>query len=121
MRKLAEAYKEVRFEAAHRLPNLPPTHKCSRLHGHSFRARIGVHGPIHPELGWVVDFGDIKRAMKPLLELLDHNYLNEVDGLANPTGENIAVWIWERLKPSLPELCEVKVYETCTGSVVYRG
>jgi len=121
MRKSAEAFKEVRFEAAHRLPNLPATHKCSRLHGHSFRVRLGVQGPIHSELGWVVDFADIKKAMKPLLEQLDHNYLNEVEGLANPTGENIAVWIWERLKPALPELHEVKVYETCTGSCVFRG
>ena len=117
----AEVYKQLRFEAAHRLPNLPPSHKCSRLHGHSFRVRIGVKGAVDPELGWVVDFGDIKKIMKPTLERLDHNYLNEIEGLENPTGENIAVWIWQRLKPTFPGLFEVKVYETCTGSCVYRG
>lgn len=121
MGEQAEVFKEVRFEAAHRLPEVPASHKCHRLHGHSFRARLGVRGPIDPRLGWVVDFGDVKSAVEPALAQLDHHYLNEVEGLENPTGENIALWIWQHVKPRLPGLFEVKVYETCTGSCAYRG
>jgi 6-pyruvoyltetrahydropterin/6-carboxytetrahydropterin synthase len=117
----AEVYKEVRFEAAHRLPKLPAGHKCHRLHGHSFRARLGVRGPLDPELGWVVDFADIKRAVEPALDRLDHSYLNEIEGLENPTAENIAIWLWERVKPHLPGLFEIVIHETCTGHCVYRG
>ena len=121
MTREAEVYKEVRFESAHRLPRVAETHKCRRLHGHSFRARLGVRGPIDEELGWVVDFAEIKRAVKSALDRLDHAYLNEIEGLENPTGENIAIWIWERVKPALPGLFEVTVHETCTGSCTYRG
>lgn len=116
-----EIWKDFSFEAAHRLPNLPADHKCSRLHGHSFRVRIYVQGPMDSQLGWVVDFGDIKRAFKPIEMRLDHFYLNEIDGLENPTSENIAVWIWKELKPNLPLLSGVEVRETCTSGCIYRG
>jgi len=116
-----EIWKDFTFEAAHRLPNVPSGHKCARLHGHSFRTRIFVAGPIDPELGWVLDFSDIKAAFKPLEKQLDHNYLNEIPGLENPTSENIAVWIWEKLQPTLPGLSKVIVRETCTSGCVYRG
>src|SRR3954449_3640656 len=72
------------FEAAHRLPKVPAAHKCSRLHGHSYRVELRLEGPVHPETGFVVDFFDIERAFAPLLERLDHNTLNEVEGLDNP-------------------------------------
>jgi 6-pyruvoyltetrahydropterin/6-carboxytetrahydropterin synthase len=116
-----EIFKEFKFEAAHRLPNLPAEHKCSRLHGHSFSVELHVTGPVDPELGWIIDFGNIKKAFKPHLELLDHHYLNEIEGLENPTSENIAVWIWNRVKPILPILSGVVVRETCTTGCVYRG
>jgi 6-pyruvoyltetrahydropterin/6-carboxytetrahydropterin synthase len=116
-----EIYKEFTFEAAHRLPNLPEDHKCSRLHGHSFRVRIHVKGPLHPQYGWVMDFADLKKAFRPILQQLDHYYLNEIEGLENPSSENIAVWIWERLQPSLPVLHKVEVMETCTSGAVYMG
>lgn len=116
-----EIFKEFKFEAAHRLPNLPGEHKCSRLHGHSFTVELHVRGPLDAELGWIVDFGDIKRAFKPYYEQLDHHYLNEVEGLENPTSENVAVWIWERVKPELPILSTVVVRETCTTGCVYKG
>jgi 6-pyruvoyltetrahydropterin/6-carboxytetrahydropterin synthase len=116
-----EIYKEFTFEAAHRLPNVPAGHKCGRLHGHSFRARIYVSGPVEKETGWVVDFADIKAAFRPLENLLDHNHLNEIEGLENPTSENIAVWIWDRLAPSLAALSQVVVSETCTTGCIYRG
>ncbi len=116
-----EIFTDITFEAAHRLPNVPPEHKCARLHGHSFRVRITVSGPVDTELGWVCDFADIRDAFAPLHAQLDHYYLNEVDGLDNPTSENLAIWIWDRLKPRLPLLHEVLVAETCRSACVYRG
>lgn len=109
------------FEAAHLLPHLPETHKCRRLHGHSFQVEIVVTGDVDPAFGWVMDYADVKAAFKPLWERLDHYYLNEVKGLENPTSENLAIWIWNELKPRLPLLSEVVVAETCTAKCVYRG
>lgn len=116
-----EVFKEFRFEAAHRLPNVPDGHKCARLHGHSFYAAVYVKGPVGAESGWVVDFWDIKAAFKPVFEVLDHNYLNEIEGLQNPTSENLARWIWDRLEASLQGLDKVVVRETCTSGCIYRG
>lgn len=113
-----EIFKEFSFEAAHRLPNTPPGHKCSRLHGHSFRVAIHVRGDVDPHVGWVMDFADIKAAFKPLLARLDHYYLNDIEGLENPTSEILAGWIWDRLKPALPTLHKVVVHETCTAGAV---
>ena len=116
-----EIFKEFTFEAAHRLPNVPPGHKCARLHGHSFHAEIHVRGDAVPDAGWIMDFADIKRAFAPLYEQLDHNFLNEIEGLSNPTCENLARWIWRRLQPALPGLYKVVIRETCTSGCVYRG
>ena len=116
-----ELRKTFQFEAAHLLPRLPETHKCRRLHGHSFKVDIVVAGECAPELGWLMDYADIARAFKPVWEQLDHRYLNDVPGLENPTSENIAVWIWEKLKPRLPLLTAVEVAETCTAKCVYKG
>lgn len=116
-----EIFREFTFEAAHRLPNLPPDHKCTRLHGHSYRVIVHVSGSLDPELGWVQDFGDLKTAWKPLEARLDHYYLNDVEGLENPTSEVLAEWIWVRLHPTLPGLTAVTVRETCTSGCTYRG
>lgn len=116
-----EIFKIFKVEAAHRLPNVPTNHKCYRLHGHSFQMDIYVAGEVGEETGWVVDFADIKAAFKPLYEQLDHHYLNEIEGLENPTSENIARWIWERLEPELEGLSKVIVHETCTSGCVYEG
>ena len=116
-----EIFKEFTFEAAHRLPNVPTTHKCHRLHGHSFRCEIHVSGPVHPTYGWVTDFADLKEAFDPLYRILDHNYLNEIDGLQNPTSEVLARWVWKRLKPKLVNLSMVVIRETCTCGCFYRG
>jgi 6-pyruvoyltetrahydropterin/6-carboxytetrahydropterin synthase len=110
-----------RIEAAHRLPNVPAGHKCARLHGHSFRIVVHVRGPLDPVLGWVMDFAEIKAAFAPIHERLDHNYLNEVTGLENPTSENLARWIWNELKPRLPQLARVRVRETCNSGCSYSG
>lgn len=116
-----EVIKEYRFEAAHLLTKVPPKHKCARLHGHSFRFEVRVGGEINPDMGWVIDFGDISAVVKPLVDILDHNYLNEIPGLENPTSERISLWLWERIKPSLPGLREIVVHETCTARCSYRG
>ncbi len=116
-----DIFKAFTLESAHRLPNLPADHKCSRIHGHSFRVELHVSGAVDARLGWVLDFADIKAAFQPLFEQLDHRYLNEVAGLENPTSENLAKWIWRRVKPGLPLLSKVVVHETCTCGCVYTG
>jgi 6-pyruvoyltetrahydropterin/6-carboxytetrahydropterin synthase len=120
-RSRTEIFKEFTFEAAHRLPFVPAGHKCARLHGHSFRVEIHVGGEVDASTGWIMDFGDIKSAFKPLHAELDHHYLNEIQGLENPTSENLARWIWERLEPTLAGLARVVVRETCTSGCVYVG
>jgi 6-pyruvoyltetrahydropterin/6-carboxytetrahydropterin synthase len=109
------------FEAAHRLPRVPETHRCHRMHGHSYRVEIRLKGPVDPRTGFVVDFFDVEAAFGPLLEQLDHHCLNEVGGLENPTAENIATWIWTQMKPLLPETHTVTVYETPNCWAEYQG
>lgn len=116
-----EIFKVFMLEAAHRLPNVPPGHKCARLHGHSFRVELKVEGEPGAQTGWIMDFGDVKAAFQPIYERLDHHYLNDIPGLENPTSENLAVWIWKELKPVLPALSEITVHETCTSGCRYRG
>jgi 6-pyruvoyltetrahydropterin/6-carboxytetrahydropterin synthase len=116
-----EIYKKFRIDAAHRLPKVPSGHKCGRLHGHSYEIEIYVKGVVDPATGWVMDFDEIKRFFQPIHEQLDHRYLNEIEGLENPTSENIARWIWERLKPQLPSLSKIVIEETCTSGCVYEG
>lgn len=121
MSEVVELVKEFRFEAAHFLPNVPEGHKCRRIHGHSFRGEIAVRGTLHPELKWVIDFADLKEAVEPVVRQLDHYLLNEIEGLENPTSEVIAVWVWNRLAPSLPGLVRVTIEETCTSRCHYYG
>jgi len=116
-----EIFKEFSFESAHRLPNVPAGHKCARIHGHSFRCEVHVRGDVQREAGWVMDFADIKAAFEPLHDQLDHRFLNEVEGLSNPTSEILARWIWRHIAPSLPGLCAIVVRETCTSGCIYRG
>jgi 6-pyruvoyltetrahydropterin/6-carboxytetrahydropterin synthase len=116
-----ELRKSFQFEAAHLLPRLPKSHKCRRLHGHSFKVEIVVAGECDAKLGWLMDYAEISTAFKPIWEKLDHNYLNKIPGLENPTSEIVAVWIWKKLKLKLPLLVEIVVAETCTARAVYRG
>ena len=114
--------KEFRFEAAHKLNNVPSGHKCGRLHGHSFHFEVKVRGVIDIKNSWVMDFGDISKIVKPLIDkYLDHYYLNEIEDLGEPTCESIALWLWKKLKPQIPKLYEITVHETCTSRCVYRG
>ena len=113
--------KTFHFEAAHDLPTFPPDHKCRRLHVHSFRFDVIVEGEVEPEKGYLIDYGDIKKVVDPIVRRLDHYYLNEIAGLSNPTSENLAKWLWDQIKPVLPLLAEIVVHETCTSSCQYRG
>ena len=116
-----DIFKRFTLEAAHYLPNVPPGHKCGRLHGHSFAVELHVSGPLDPQLGWVMDFADLSAAFRPIFDQLDHRYLNDVPGLENPTSENLARWVWQQLKPKLPLLSAVVVHETCTSGCRYSG
>ncbi|GAB1406161.1 6-carboxytetrahydropterin synthase QueD [Thermomonas brevis] len=116
-----DIFKIFTIEAAHRLPNVPAGHKCARLHGHSFRIELHLRGEPDPELGWVMDFAELKAAFQPVYDRLDHHYLNDIPGLENPTSERLAAWLWEQVKPRVPLLSEVVVHETCTSGCRYRG
>jgi len=117
----AEIVKTFRFEAAHSLDRAPVGHKCRQLHGHSYRVDVHVTGEADPEVGWVMDFGEIVRAAEPVLRQLDHHTLNEVPGLENPTSERLAKFLWDRLRPALSGLSAVTVWESDTSRCVYRG
>jgi 6-pyruvoyltetrahydropterin/6-carboxytetrahydropterin synthase len=116
--KVSQAF---RFEAAHRLPNVPPAHRCYRMHGHSYRVEVTLAGSIDPHTGFVLDFFEIQNALAGLIGQLDHHCLNEIGGLENPTSENIAIWLWERAKPQLPQLSTIRIYETSDSWVEYDG
>lgn len=116
-----DIFRAFTIEAAHRLPNVPPGHKCARLHGHSFRIELQLAGPVDPHTGWVMDFADVRAAFQATFDRLDHHYLNEIAGLENPTSENLARWIWREVKPVLPQLSRIIVHETCTSGAIYAG
>jgi 6-pyruvoyltetrahydropterin/6-carboxytetrahydropterin synthase len=116
-----DVFRVFQIEAAHKLPHVPAGHKCARIHGHSFRIEIHVSGSVGEHSGWVMDFADLRSAFQPLFERLDHHYLNDIEGLENPTSENLARWVWQRLKGGLPELAKVVVQETCNAGCIYNG
>jgi 6-pyruvoyltetrahydropterin/6-carboxytetrahydropterin synthase len=118
---MMEIFREFTFEAAHRLPHVPGGHKCARLHGHSYRIFVHVTGEVDPDQGWIMDFGDLKTCVQPVIKRLDHYYLNEIQGLENPTSEILAQWIWNELHNVLPGLDAITVRETCTSGATYRG
>lgn len=117
-----ELSREFTFEAAHRLPHVPQDHKCFRMHGHGYRVEVTVAGEVDPASGWLIDFGDIRMIVDPVIrECLDHRSLNDVPGLENPTAENLCGWLWRELQPRLPGLATITVHETCTARCTYRG
>jgi 6-pyruvoyltetrahydropterin/6-carboxytetrahydropterin synthase len=116
-----ELFADFHFEAAHRLPHVPPEHMCARLHGHSYHVRLTIVGPVDRRTGWVTDFAEIASAFEPLRLQLDHRCLNDIAGLDNPTSELLACWMWERLRPVLPLLQAVEVREMPQLGCVYRG
>ena len=114
-----DIFKEFTFDAAHYLPLVPEDHKCGATHGHTYYVTITVRGEVVPETGWVIDYADINSAFKPILAQLDHQCLNEIPGLGNPTCEVLAIWIWDKL--TLPGLFEIRVKETASAGCAYRG
>ncbi|MCZ2355804.1 MAG: 6-carboxytetrahydropterin synthase QueD [Bacteroidia bacterium] len=113
--------KTFNFEAAHFLPNFPDGHKCRRLHGHSFKVKVSITGIPDPVTGVIMDFGEIKSQVKPLIEKLDHQSLNDLGAqwndslLINPTSENLSIWFFQQLIKVLPNLKSITIHETCTS------
>lgn len=114
-------FKQFSFDAAHSLPHVPDGHPCKRIHGHTYRLVVFLEGALHPQLDWVMDFAEVKKAVEPVVKQLDHRLMNEVAGLENPTCEAIARWLWNHIKPTLPALCKIELHETPTSGVVYEG
>jgi 6-pyruvoyltetrahydropterin/6-carboxytetrahydropterin synthase len=113
--------KDFEFEAAQSLPHFPAGHKCKQIHGHSFKITVSIRGVVNPQTGILRDHAEISNAVQPLIEQLDHTYLNDIPGLQNPTIENMALWFWKQLTPSLPELYEITIHETPRARCTYRG
>lgn len=116
-----EIYKEYSFDSAHFLPRVPEGHKCRNMHGHTYKLKVFLEGQPDPELGWIMDFKDLKEALTGVIEQLDHKLINDIPGLENPTAENITIWIWKQIQPLLPLLSRIELYETPTTGVVYKG
>lgn len=113
--------RDFTLESAHALPNLPEDHKCRRVHGHTFKIEVHVEGEVDPKSGWLMDYAELERLFFPVFRALDHRMLNDVEGLENPTSENLAAWIWKKLKSDLPLLAEIVVHETDHARCSYRG
>lgn len=116
---MIEIIKTFDFDAAHRLPFLPESHKCHRLHGHTYRVDIHVTGPADAH-GIVIEYGELAAIVMPVIERLDHHYLNEIAGLENPTTEVLAPWIFNQLDAALPLMSAVTVWESATTRAIYR-
>lgn len=116
----AEIVKEFTFEAAHHLPEVGAAHKCSRMHGHLFRVEVAVEGDIDPVYGWVMDFADLAAAARQVIAELDHRTLNALPGLDNPTSENLARYLFDRLSARVPEVSAVTVHESPTSRCTWR-
>ncbi|MBT8220995.1 MAG: 6-carboxytetrahydropterin synthase QueD [Bacteroidia bacterium] len=116
-----QIFKEFTFDSAHFLPNVPEGHKCKAIHGHTYRLRAFFEGDLDQHLGWVIDFADIKKTINPIIKSIDHKLLNDIPGLENPTCEIIAVWLWEKIKPEIQQLCKIELNETPTSGAVYKG
>lgn len=116
-----QIFKQFTFDSAHFLPNVPDGHKCKEMHGHTYRLIVYIEGKPDEKLGWIMDFAVLKAVVKPIVNKLDHKTINNIEGLSNPTCENIAIWIWDSIKPELPNLCKIELYETPESGVVYQG
>jgi len=116
---MTRALKEATPNAAHNLVSYKG--KCESLHGHTYKLQVVVCGE-RDEEGMVIDFLDLKRIVhEQVLSVLDHSYIN--DHVPQPTAENIAEWIWNKLYPHLRtdryELIEVRLWETPTSYVIF--
>ncbi|MBC6444680.1 MAG: 6-pyruvoyl tetrahydropterin synthase family protein [Alphaproteobacteria bacterium GM202ARS2] len=115
-------YHRFSFVAARSLPHMPPSYRCSRLHGHTFKIEVRLKGVVNAKDGWLYDHYAIADAVQPLIDQLDHRYLNDIDGMDNkPSNETIAVWFWQRIKPKLPLLSQITVIDTDATGCIYNG
>jgi 6-pyruvoyltetrahydropterin/6-carboxytetrahydropterin synthase len=116
---MIELTQEFGFDAAHYLGEGAPEN--ARLHGHSFYVEVTLRGDPDPATGFLRDLGEVKRTLDGVRAELDHRLLNEVDGLGNPTLENLARFIFEHAKRTLPEVARVKIKRPSYGqSCVYE-
>lgn len=113
--------KKFQIDVAHQLDCFPEGHKCRRVHGHTMTVDVVLEGPVPEERGYLVDFGEIKQAIAPIRKTLDHRMLNDIEGLEHPTVENLSRWIFDRVKPALPQLVMIRVYETPNNICEYDG
>lgn len=116
----AHVWRRYTFQSAHQLPNVPLGHKCGRMHGHGFEVLLHAAQSIKSS-DISIDYDFLDEMWAPLHTQLDHACLNEIPGLENPTSENISAWIWEKLKPTLPDLSWVTVYETASCGAHFDG
>lgn len=117
---MIEITHDFAFESAHQLPNVPDGHKCKRLHGHSYKVTLQLVGEIDSDMGWFIDFGDLEDVVRPVIAVLDHRLLNDIEGLSNPTSELLAGWLFRRLRDQLPSLTAVTVRETVDSAATFR-
>lgn len=116
-----QVFKQFTFDSAHYLPNVPDGHKCKEIHGHTYHLTVFIEGPLEENLEWVMDFAELKKNIEPVINSIDHKLLNDIHGLENPTCEKIAVWLWNKIKPFIPQLIKIQLNETPTSGVVYEG
>ncbi len=114
-------FKQFTFDSAHFLPHVPDGHKCKEIHGHTYRLTVFLEGEPDPQLGWVMDFAEISKVIDPIVKEIDHKFLNNIEGLENPTCELMAVWLWKKIKPQVPLLKKIELNETPTSGTIYEG
>ena len=116
-----KVYKTFAIESARSLPKLPEEHPCHKVHGHSFKITLTVESEIDQTTGFVMDFSDIDSVFRPIHEIIDHAYLNDIKGLEDPSSENLCRWIWKQLSPSLKGLKQIEIRETESTGCIYKG
>ncbi|MBK6732226.1 MAG: 6-carboxytetrahydropterin synthase QueD [Bacteroidetes bacterium] len=116
-----QIFKQFLFDSAHFLPNVPEGHKCKEIHGHTYRMVLHIEGPLVKHLEWVMDFAELKKVVEPVVNKVDHQLMNNIPGLENPTCENIAIWLWNKIKPEIPSLIKIELHETPSSGVIYEG
>jgi 6-pyruvoyltetrahydropterin/6-carboxytetrahydropterin synthase len=114
-------FRQFSFDSAHFLPNVPDGHKCKEIHGHTYRMVMYLEDNLHTDKGWVMDFGEIKELVAPIIDSIDHKLLNNIEGLENPTCELITVWLWNKIKPLIPILKKIELHETPNSGAIYEG
>ncbi|MBK7360274.1 MAG: 6-carboxytetrahydropterin synthase QueD [Saprospiraceae bacterium] len=116
-----QIFRKFTFDSAHFLPNVPEGHKCKNIHGHTYHLTVFIDDRLDPHLNWVMDFAAINKAIDPILKSIDHKLMNDIPGLENPTCEQIAIWLWDQIKPQIPQLIKIELNETPTSGVIYTG